>query len=38
LSRTSTRLTLDGLAEPIRIGRSAAARLRDAMAAGKPRG
>jgi len=38
LSRTSTRLTLDGLAEPIEIGRSAAARLRDAMAAGKPRG
>jgi two-component system LytT family response regulator len=38
LSRTSTRLTLDGLAEPIEIGRSAAARLREAMAADKPRG
>jgi two-component system LytT family response regulator len=37
LSRTSTRLTLEGLAEPIEIGRSAAARLRDAMAPGKPR-
>lgn len=38
LSRTSTRLTLEGLAEPVEIGRSAAARLREAMAAGKPRG
>ncbi len=38
LSRTSTRLTLDGLAEPVEVGRTAAARLRDAMAAGKPRG
>jgi two-component system LytT family response regulator len=38
LSRTSTRLTLDGLAEPVEIGRSAAARLREAMAAAKPRG
>ena len=38
LSRTSTRLTLDGLAEPVDIGRSAATRLRDAMAGGKPRG
>lgn len=32
LSRASTRLTLEGLADPIEIGRSAAARLRDAMA------
>ena len=38
LSRSSTRLTLDGLAEPVEVGRSAAACLRDAMAAGKPRG
>jgi two-component system LytT family response regulator len=37
LSRTSTRLVLDGLADPIDIGRSAAARLREAMAA-RPRG
>jgi two-component system LytT family response regulator len=38
LSRTSTRLVLDGLAEPVDIGRSAAARLRDAMTAARPRG
>ena len=38
LSRTSTRLVLDGLAEPVEIGRSAAARLRDAITAAKPRG
>lgn len=37
LSRTSTRLTLNGLADPVEIGRSAAARLREAMAANKPR-
>ncbi|MCW5732832.1 MAG: response regulator transcription factor [Enhydrobacter sp.] len=37
LSRTSTRLTLEGLAEPIEIGRSAAARLRDAMEAAAAR-
>jgi len=38
LSRTSTRLTLEGLPDPIEIGRSAGARLRDAMAASKPPG
>jgi len=32
LSRTSTQLTLDGLADPVEIGRSAAARLREATA------
>ena len=37
LSRDSAQLTLDGIAEPIEIGRSAAARLREATAA-KPRG
>ncbi len=37
LSRTSTRLVLDGLAEPVEIGRTAAARLREAMAGSKPR-
>jgi two-component system LytT family response regulator len=35
-SRSSTRFTLDGLADPIEVGRSAAARLREAIAA-KPR-
>jgi two-component system LytT family response regulator len=37
LSRASTRLTLDGLADPVDIGRTAAARLREAITAGKPR-
>jgi two-component system LytT family response regulator len=37
LSRASTRLTLDGLADPVDIGRTAAARLRETITANKPR-
>jgi two-component system LytT family response regulator len=37
LSRASTRLTLDGLADPVDIGRTAAARLREAITANRPR-
>ncbi len=36
-SRESTRITLQGIAEPLTLGRAAAARLREALAADKPR-
>jgi two-component system LytT family response regulator len=35
-SRAEARLTLDGMAEPLVVGRAAAARLREALAADKP--